>query len=99
MYHGSVYRRRKTLSSGVRKPCCPVGHSVSSHAPGQYVRKVAVPLNDEPAFYPKRKLRVIIFGAGYSGLIFAHKLQNVRKEADAILEHIIFKAKVSIGGT
>ncbi|KAH7034303.1 hypothetical protein B0J12DRAFT_721499 [Macrophomina phaseolina] len=69
---------------------------VSSHAPGQYVRKVAVPLNDEPAFTPKRKLRVIIFGAGYSGLIFAHKLQNVRKEADAILEHIIFKAKQGV---
>lgn len=61
---------------------------------------ITIPLNDSPAFTPERKLRVVTIGAGYSGLIFAHKLQyTYAKEAESILEHTIFEAKDQVGGT
>lgn len=61
---------------------------------------ITAPLNDVPAFTPTKKLRVVIVGAGYSGLIMAHKLMYQHaKETEEILDFTIFEAKDVPGGT
>lgn len=71
-----------------------------ARARSEHMPNIIIPLNDSPAFTPERKLRVVTIGAGYSGLIFAHKLQyTYAKEAESILEHTIFEAKDQVGGT
>jgi hypothetical protein len=57
-----------------------------------------VPLKDQLAFSP-RKIRVITVGAGFSGLIVAHKLQHKYPELRGVIEHKIFEARHDIGGT
>jgi hypothetical protein len=71
-----------------------------AHARSGYMEEVTVPLNDVPAFTPAKKLKVVIIGAGYSGLIMAHKLmyQHV-EETEKILDFTIFEAKDVPGGT
>ncbi len=65
-----------------------------------YMKEITIPLNDVPAFTPRKKLRVVTIGAGYAGMILAEKLQyKYAKEMDEILEHTIFEAKDCIGGT
>jgi cation diffusion facilitator CzcD-associated flavoprotein CzcO len=61
---------------------------------------ISVPLNNAPAFTPSKKLRVGIIGAGYSGLIMAHKLmyEHVR-EMETIVDFTIYEAKDVPGGT
>lgn len=59
----------------------------------------AVPLYDAPAYTPTKKLRVITIGAGYSGLILAHKLQHQHLEMQDMIDHTIFEARGDIGGT
>lgn len=66
----------------------------------EYMRNITVPLNDVPAFTPKRKLRVVTIGAGYAGLTLAQKIQHkYAKEMNNYVEHIIFEAKECVGGT
>lgn len=61
---------------------------------------ITVPLNDVPAFTPTKKLKVAIIGAGYSGLIMAHKLMYQHaKETEKIMDFTIFEAKDVPGGT
>jgi cation diffusion facilitator CzcD-associated flavoprotein CzcO len=60
--------------------------------------KANVPLSQHHA-YKKRKLRVATIGAGFSGLIFAHKLQHEQPELQDFVEHVIFEANDGIGGT
>jgi hypothetical protein len=72
----------------------------SAHARSQYMEEITVPLNNVPAFTPTKKLKVAIVGAGYSGLIMAHKLMYERiKETEMILDFTIFEAKKVPGGT
>ncbi|GME46877.1 hypothetical protein GTA08_BOTSDO11618 [Neofusicoccum parvum] len=74
--------------------------ATSTHARGADMQDITVPLDDRPAFTPDRKIRVVTIGAGYSGMIFAHRLQyTYAKEAETIWEHTIFEAKDQIGGT
>jgi cation diffusion facilitator CzcD-associated flavoprotein CzcO len=60
--------------------------------------KYAIPLNAQLAFTP-RKIRVITIGAGYSGLIIAHKFQHRFPEMQEMVEHKIFEARSDVGGT
>jgi len=53
---------------------------------------------DEVA-YKKRKLRVVTIGAGFSGLIFAHKIQHEQPELQDFIDHVIYEKNATIGGT
>jgi hypothetical protein len=55
-------------------------------------------LNDQYAFTP-RKLRVITIGAGFSGLLMAHKFQHRFPEMQEFVDHTIFEGRSEIGGT
>jgi cation diffusion facilitator CzcD-associated flavoprotein CzcO len=61
---------------------------------------IKIPMLDNPAFTPQRKLRVVTIGAGYSGLIFAHRLQyRYAEEFANTIDHTIFESKGEAGGT
>ncbi|OAL38186.1 hypothetical protein AYO20_02638 [Fonsecaea nubica] len=62
------------------------------------LKEVWVPLSDEYS-YKKRKLRVATIGAGFSGLIFAHKIQHEQPELQEFVDHVIFEANDDVGGT
>jgi cation diffusion facilitator CzcD-associated flavoprotein CzcO len=49
--------------------------------------------------YTARKIKVITIGAGFSGLLMAHKLQHRFPEMRDIVEHTIFEALHDVGGT
>lgn len=55
--------------------------------------------NDVNAFTPQKKLRIITIGAGFSGLLFAHKLQHQYPEMQEFVENTIFEVRHDIGGT
>ena len=57
-----------------------------------------IPLNDNYAFTP-RKLRVVTIGAGFSGLLIAHKFQHRFPEMQEYVEHTIFERNNNLGGT
>lgn len=70
------------------------------HENPEYIKKITIPLNDTSAWKPRRKLRVVTIGAGYSGMILAQKLQHkYPKDMDEILEHVIYEARDDVGGT
>lgn len=52
-----------------------------------------------PAWTPYRKRKVVTVGAGFSGLIFAHKLQHQHPEFQELIEHQIYEARDDVGGT
>lgn len=52
-----------------------------------------------PAWTPRRKLRVVTIGAGFSGLMFAHKLQHQHADVGELVDHQIYEARHSVGGT
>lgn len=60
--------------------------------------EICMPLIDQPAYTP-RKLRVVTIGAGFAGLIFAHKVQHEQPDLQEFIEHTIFEANDGIGGT
>lgn len=49
--------------------------------------------------YTPRKIRVITIGAGFSGLLMAHKFQHRFPEMRKIVEHKIFEMRSDVGGT
>lgn len=57
-----------------------------------------IPLNKEYAYTP-RKLKVITIGAGFSGLIIAHKFQHRYPEMQAYVDHTILEGHSELGGT
>ncbi|KAH7146132.1 hypothetical protein EDB81DRAFT_720998, partial [Dactylonectria macrodidyma] len=58
------------------------------------------PFKLSPKFaYTPRKIKVITIGAGFSGLLMAHKFQHRFPEMQDIVEHTIFEARSDIGGT
>ncbi|KAJ5116541.1 hypothetical protein N7456_000889 [Penicillium angulare] len=67
-------------------------HEVNS--PNQY----SIPLNPDHAFKP-RKLRVVTIGAGFSGLLMAHKIQHRFPELQEFVDHTIYEARSDVGGT
>jgi cation diffusion facilitator CzcD-associated flavoprotein CzcO len=58
----------------------------------------SIPLNPEYAFTP-RKLRVVTIGAGFSGLLMAHKFQHRFPELQDYVQHTIYEARSDVGGT
>jgi hypothetical protein len=54
--------------------------------------------NPEYALKP-RKLRIITIGAGFSGLLIAHKFQHRFPELQEFVHHTIFESRSDIGGT
>ncbi|CAI4212651.1 unnamed protein product [Parascedosporium putredinis] len=58
----------------------------------------AFQLNPEFA-YASRKIKVVTIGAGFSGLLVAHKFQHRFPEMRDIVEHTIFEARADVGGT
>ncbi|GAB7364263.1 hypothetical protein MBLNU230_g4811t1 [Neophaeotheca triangularis] len=55
-------------------------------------------LSSLPAYQP-RKIRVFTIGAGFSGLIMAHKIQHRFPALREIVEHTIFESRSDVGGT
>lgn len=49
--------------------------------------------------YKPRKIKVFTIGAGFSGLLMAHKFQHRFPEMRDIVEHTIFEARNDVGGT
>lgn len=62
------------------------------------LKEISIPIAAHSAYH-KRKLRVATIGAGFSGLIFAHKIQHEQPELQEFIEHVIFEANDDIGGT
>jgi cation diffusion facilitator CzcD-associated flavoprotein CzcO len=66
------------------------GDSSDEHAPR---------LNPKPAYSVLQKLRTITIGAGFSGMIFAHKLRYEHPEMEQIVDNTIYEARSEVGGT
>ncbi|CBY00818.1 predicted protein [Plenodomus lingam JN3] len=49
--------------------------------------------------YTPRKLKVFTIGAGFSGLLMAHKFQHRFLEMREYIDHTIFEAHHEVGGT
>lgn len=49
--------------------------------------------------YKPRRLKVFTIGAGFSGLLIAHKLQHRFPEMQDMVDHTIFEALPEVGGT
>lgn len=49
--------------------------------------------------YTPRRLKVFTVGAGFSGLLMAHKFQHRFEDMDELVDHTIFEARPDIGGT
>lgn len=58
----------------------------------------SVPLNTDYAYKP-RKLRVVTVGAGFSGLLMAHKFQHRFPELQEFVDHTLYEARSDVGGT
>lgn len=56
------------------------------------------PLLEQPAFTPTRKMRVVCVGAGFSGLLVAHKVQHELKLENEV-DLCIYEKNPDIGGT
>ena len=59
---------------------------------------IQIPMVDEPA-YTIRRLRVVTIGAGFSGLILAHKFQHEFPDLQDFVDHTIFEMEDEVGGT
>lgn len=75
----------------------PNGNSIPNGRPQDHA-DVRIPYNDQYAFTP-RKLRVVTIGAGFSGLLMAHKFQHRFPEMQEYVEHTILERHSDIGGT
>lgn len=49
--------------------------------------------------YTPSKIKVFTIGAGFSGLLMAHKFQHRFPDMREIVDHTIFEARSDIGGT
>ena len=71
------------------------GTNGASHVP---LNEYTIPLNKEYAYTPRR-LRVVTIGAGFSGLIMAHKFQHRFPEMQEFVDHTIYERNSQLGGT
>jgi hypothetical protein len=72
--------------------------SVNGNRSKDTPRSYHVPLNTDYAYKP-RKLRVVTIGAGFSGLLIAHKIQHRFPELQEFVQHTIYEARSDVGGT
>lgn len=61
-------------------------------------KNIDIPLLEQPAYTPHR-LRVVVIGAGFSGLIFAYKYQHEFPDLQEFIDLTIFEALDGVGGT
>lgn len=64
----------------------------------QNPKSSSIPLHAEYAYKPRR-LRVVTIGAGFSGLLMAHKIQHRYPELQEFVDHTIYEARSDVGGT
>ena len=82
----------------------PNGHhkshtdGIDGHKRTSGEEEYSIPMEEKLAYTP-RKLRVITVGAGFSGLMMAHKLQHRYPEMDSLIDHNTFEARSQLGGT
>jgi cation diffusion facilitator CzcD-associated flavoprotein CzcO len=62
------------------------------------VDQYAIPLNRQYAYTPRR-LKVFTIGAGFSGLLMAHKFQHRFEDMRQTIDHTIFEMRSDLGGT
>lgn len=62
-------------------------------------KSIDMPMENVSAFTPRRKVKIVTVGAGFSALIFAHKLQHQHPEFQDLVEHQILEVRDDIGGT
>lgn len=95
-HHAAEYLEQETNhTNGTTVPPPP-----TAHGNGSYISSISIPLNDEPAFTPSKKLRVAIIGAGFSGMTMAHKLQyKYQPEFEDLIDWKIYEARSTVGGT
>jgi hypothetical protein len=89
---GHVLNGSHNGSNGDHRNGAPVTNG-SSHQ-----ENYKIPLNDQFAFTP-RKLKVVTIGAGFSGLLIAHKFQHRYPEMQEYVHHTIFEGHSELGGT
>lgn len=82
-------------------PEVPIGATIfQDAAAASAAADAANPFALSPDYaYTARKIKVITIGAGFSGLLMAHKLQHRFPEMRDIVEHKIFEALHDVGGT
>lgn len=97
IYHTKAERLPELLSTLKDSPSTNGHRSPSVNGKDEY-KTHSIPMNPEFAFTP-RKLRIITIGAGFSGLIIAHKFQHRFPELQDIISHTIFEARGDLGGT
>ncbi|KAK5087236.1 hypothetical protein LTR05_004407 [Lithohypha guttulata] len=73
--------------------------TLRKHRPDLDTRVCSDLFSDVPAYTPARKLKVVTVGAGFSGLLFAHKLQHQYPEMQNLIEHNILESRTELGGT
>lgn len=56
------------------------------------------PLLEQSAFAPTRKMRVVGVGAGFAGLILAHKVQH-ELQLENEIDLVIYERNADVGGT
>ncbi len=66
------------------------GHSKSSEADTPFINQYA---------FTPRKLNVVTIGAGFSGLLIAHKFQHRYPEMEEYVQHTIYEGHSELGGT
>lgn len=89
-------------TKGAERPSHPEtrqqnGNDVKTTRDEEYKRH-SVTFNPQYALHP-RKLRIITIGAGFSGLLIAHKFQHRFPELQDFVEHTIFEGRSDLGGT
>lgn len=96
---------RQQFGTSFPNPTKPANES-HKHKNGTYTRAAEeyyasqhnIELHNQFAYKPKR-LKVFTIGAGFSGLLVAHKFQHRFPEMKDIVDHTIFEARKDIGGT
>ncbi|KAL2009337.1 hypothetical protein VTN00DRAFT_7531 [Thermoascus crustaceus] len=61
-------------------------------------KNIDIPLLEQPA-YTSHRLRVVVIGAGFSGLVFAYKYQHEFPDLQDFIDLTIFEALDGVGGT
>lgn len=69
-------------------------HSYDTASTSSY----SIPMSNDFAYAP-RKLRVVTIGAGFSGLMIAHKFQHRFPEMQEYVDHVIYEGHTELGGT
>lgn len=100
--------------NGLTQEHSPTWNGIENHLPslrnlednGHHIVDAAIPsagaetlLRRMPGYSTTGKLRVATIGAGFSGLIFAHKLRYECPEMKSLVDHTIYEARHDVGGT